>query len=269
MDLKVHKTIPDIKWPHRIVDNFFSEEELSWVQSTFEKGYKNLQKDYPQYFKDGKLLPYGEIRKLYGTHKNDRGNQIIVNGFSAFIPFWDSGRLADVIDDVWKEGLDTYTFDKNQNIKRKDYFTFLELNIYPAGLTYSYHMDSAYKAFTGVAYIGETGTGTTLKSGNREVKLNWKHNRGLLFMNCDGERRIKKDVNDELSTWHKYKNDTDEVRYAVNFNMTHMKDIHMTLSHILYRDRHAFEYKKVQNISPRESVKFYPIQVALKPEIKK
>ena len=98
----------------------------------------------------------------------------------------------EVIDDVWKEGLENLYFCiRNNDIRRKDYFCFLEMNIYPK-LNYGWHVDIDYKAFTGVAYIGETGTGTTLKSGDNELDVNWKHNRGLLFMNCDKERRNEK-----------------------------------------------------------------------------
>tara|TARA_B100002019_G_C21138992_1_gene532172 strand:+ start:51 stop:866 length:816 start_codon:yes stop_codon:yes gene_type:complete len=249
-----------IKWPHRVVDNFFSEEELSWVRNTFEDGLKDLQKRYPKFFKNGKMLPYDDIAIAFEKYHGGMPGKII-NGFSCFIPFWDSGRIANPVNQVWREAIDLYEHKNNHNIKRKDYFTFLELNIYPAGLDYGWHMDTEYKSFTGVVYIGDEGQGTILKSGENQVTIKWKDNRGLLFMNCDKDRRMKKDEHDELSTWHKYSNTTDEIRYAVNFNMTHPHAVSMILSHIINRDRSAFLDSKIRD---RKPIRFEPIQVALR-----
>ena len=39
--------IPLISWPHRLVDNFFSKEDLSWIKKNMNKGHKQLKRDYP------------------------------------------------------------------------------------------------------------------------------------------------------------------------------------------------------------------------------
>jgi len=258
MDLKVHKTIPDIKWPHRIVDNFFSEKELSWVNKAFKYGLQDLQKRHPNFFSNGTLKEYEELKHLI---RKDR----LVTGFSAYVPFWNTERIADVIDDVWKEATEIYPYQKNQSIRRKDYFSFLELNIYPVGMSYSPHMDVDYKAFTGVVYIGEEGDGTTLICSPNRVDVTWKNNRGVLFMNCDKERRVKKDRKDELSTWHNYANKTDELRFAVNFNMTHPDNVGNLLTLMHFRDKDLFYPTKVMK---KYMPKFGPIEVNYLPENK-
>ena len=58
MKPKVIKSSPLISWPHRIINNFFSEKELQWVEGYFEYGLKELRKKYwPLFDKDGNMLP--------------------------------------------------------------------------------------------------------------------------------------------------------------------------------------------------------------------
>ena len=51
----VLKDIPLISWPHRLVDNFFSEKDLSWVKKTMEKGYEQIKRDYSYCFENDKM----------------------------------------------------------------------------------------------------------------------------------------------------------------------------------------------------------------------
>ena len=164
--------IPLISWPHRLVDNFFSKEDLSWIKKTMNTGHTQLKRDYPYYFKDDKMLSGQDINRVSKELGYSTETQF-THGFSCFIPFWSTERVADIIDDVWQEGTKRYKHKRNNNSLRKDYFSFLELNIYPPQMYYSWHMDTAYKSFTAVVYIGNEGTGTTLKSAGNEVTLTW------------------------------------------------------------------------------------------------
>ena len=110
MGIVVHKTIPDIKWPHRIVDNFFDDYEI----------------------------------------KHSYSEDLLLTGFSAYVVFFPTGRVSEPIDDIWRESVKLYPYKKNKNPKRKDFFSYLELNIYPPGLKYGRHLDVSYTSFTGV-----------------------------------------------------------------------------------------------------------------------
>ena len=255
MDIVVHKTIPDIKWPHRIVDNFFDDYDLAWVKESFELGYKDLQNRFPDYFVDGKLKQYEEIKHSYNE-------DLLLTGFSAYVAFFPTGRVSTPIDDIWRESVKLYPYKKNKSPERKDFFSYLELNIYPPGLKYGRHLDVSYKSFTGVIYIGETGQGTTLMSGDKTMQVQWKDNRSVLFMNCDDDRRLKRDETDELSSWHRYENKSDDFRYAVNFNMAHPQDMASMMSLFNHRDKTLFHPKKV---SRTEKPTFGPILVNYKP----
>jgi len=256
----VHKPIPDIKWPHRVVDNFFDEIDLPWIKEAFEVGYEDIQRKFPDCFSDGKLRNYEEIKDKSGN-KN-----LLLTGFSAYVAFFPTGRVSATIDEIWKESVKLYPYRKNKSPDRKDFFSCIELNIYPPNLQYGRHMDVFYKSFTGVIYIGEKGEGTTLISGDRQVDVTWKDNRGLLFMNVDEGRRLKKDLNDELSTWHSYENNSDDVRYAVNFNMTHPSDMPSVMSLFNHRDKTLFEPKKISRV---DYPSFGPILVNHRPVPKK
>ena len=254
MDLKVHKIIPDIKWPHRIVDNFFTKEDLDWIRKSFDNGYRDIEKRYPNCFENGKMKSYQEIELgVDGLTLNGRapglierkGGRLILTGFSAYVPFWSTERIYKVIDDIWKEATEIYPYKEDKNIRRKDFFSYLEFNIYPAGMSYTPHMDVHYKSFSGVVYIGNKGTGTTLMCGDKSMNIVWKNNRSVMFMNCDEERRNKRDLNDKLSTWHNYSNNTDEPRFTVNFNMTHPNKMVDLLSIISQRDANLFQSSKV------------------------
>jgi len=252
MDLLVHKTISDIKWPHRIVDNFFDEPDLAWIKKSYKAGYKDLQKRFPQCFVDGKLRHYDEIKNF--QNKKD----LLLTGFSAYVAFFPTGRVAKPIDDIWRECVKLYPYKQNKHPERKDFFSCLELNIYPPGLVYGRHMDVSYKSFTGVIYIGEKGQGTTLISGGRQMQVKWKENRSVLFMNNDEDRREKKDLTDELSTWHTYENLGDDVRYAVNFNLVHPNDMSFMMRLFNHRDKTLFRPEK---IARTENPTFSPIIV--------
>ena len=231
MKLNVLNSIPDIKWPHRLVDNFFSENDLKWIKGYFEYGLQRLEDKYSMLFENGKMIESDAVTETLISH-GILGENYTTNGFSVYVPFWDTTRVVDVIDDLWTEGYYAYDFVNDRNPRRKDLFSYLELNIYPPKLDYSWHTDANYKTLTGVVYVGDTGDGTTLRSGNKCITINWKDNRALMFMNCDEERRgktraqykrIEESKNDPLIPLHRYDNFTDEIRYAVNFNMTHPK----------------------------------------------
>tara|TARA_R100000458_G_scaffold56386_1_gene61242 strand:+ start:1438 stop:2229 length:792 start_codon:yes stop_codon:yes gene_type:complete len=255
-DVIIHKPVPDIKWPHRIVDNFFSEKELNWIRKSFNKGYRDLEKRFPKCFENGKMKPYDEIKHMV------EDKDVLLTGFSAYVPFWSTERVSEAIDDVWKEAIEIYPYKKDKNIKRKDFFSYLELNIYPVGLTYNRHLDVNYKSFTGVVYIGKEGDGTTLICGEREIDVHWQDNRSVLFMNVDEERRDKRDYDDKLSSWHRYANKGNDVRFAINFNMTHMDDVGSLIGNFLHRDKKIFSpFEKEQ----REVPKFGPILVSWAP----
>ena len=234
MKPKVLKNSSLISWPHRIIDNFFSEKELQWVEGQFEYGLKELRKKYwPCFNKDGNMYEIDKLQSESHKHRILTPNTA-TNGFSLFVPFWDTERYIEVIDDIWKESLELYPWERNNDIRRRDYFCFLELNMYPPKVEYNWHVDINYKTFTGVIYIGETGNGTTLKSGSNEIDIVWKHNRGLMFMNCDKERRRKVkglryngrlDKADKYTTLHRYSNKSDNIRYAVNMNIVHINNI--------------------------------------------
>ena len=259
-DILIHKPIPDIKWPHRIVDNFFSEDELNWIRKSFNFGYKDLRKRHPEYFSNGKLKTYEEI-KHSGPNEN-----MLTTGFSSYVPFWSTERVSEAIDDVWREALEIYSYEKDKNIKRKDFFTYLELNIYPAGLTYNPHLDVSYKSFTGVVYIGKEGDGTTLICGDQQMQVKWQDNRSVLFMNVDNKRRLEKDRKDELNSWHRYENKRNDVRYAINFNMVHMDDVGGLLNAFILRDKKIFNpWKPGKRVANRKMPLFGPIHVNWKP----
>tara|TARA_B100000424_G_C22821032_1_gene439198 strand:- start:46 stop:834 length:789 start_codon:yes stop_codon:yes gene_type:complete len=249
--------IPLISWPHRLVDNFFSEKDLSWIKKTMEKGYEQIKRDYSYCFENDKMLGGQDINRVSKELGHSTENQF-THGFSCFVPFWSTERVADIIDDVWQENIKIYNHKRNNNFKRKDYFTFLELNIYPPKMYYSWHMDTSYKSFTAVVYIGNEGTGTTLKSAGNEVTLTWKDNRSILFMNADLKTRNERDFKNKYSTFHRYGNPTDEVRYAVNFNMTHIDSVADVLKLLQSKDSDILNYR---NVVKRNRTKFQPIIV--------
>ena len=103
MKPKVIKSSPLISWPHRIINNFFSEKELKWVEGYFEYGLKELRKKYwPLFDKDGNMLPGLKLQEEAHKHRIITPNTA-TNGFSVFVPFWSTERYIEVIDDIWKE----------------------------------------------------------------------------------------------------------------------------------------------------------------------
>jgi len=225
LKLIVKPSSPLIKWPHRVMDNFFTEDELTWIERQFAYGLKEVKKKYwPLFDENGNMLPDNILSSKAREHRMLTPTTA-TNGFSCFVPFWSTERYIEVINDIWEEASEVYPWQRNNDIRRKDYFCFLELNMYPPGLNYNWHCDINYKSFTGVVYIGEHGDGTILKSGSNELGVNWKHNRGLFFMNCDKNRRNEFKNGDVLTSVHRYINTTNKVRYAVNFNLTHIDNI--------------------------------------------
>tara|TARA_B100001094_G_scaffold198754_1_gene192827 strand:+ start:1156 stop:2025 length:870 start_codon:yes stop_codon:yes gene_type:complete len=275
-DIRVHPIDnKHIAWPHRVVDNFFSEKELQWVEGYFEYGLKELRKKYwPLFDKDGNMLPSLKLQEEAHKHRIITPSTA-TNGFSVFVPFWSTERYIEVIDDIWKEASKIYPWERNNDIRRKDYFCFLELNIYPPQLDYNYHVDIKYKTLTSVVYIGKDGDGTTLKSNRNELDVVWKHNRGLVFMNCDKERRqIVKEIRyagrlddaDKYTSLHKYQNKTDNVRFAVNMNVVHINNIGSMLSKgVLDKKSLNFRTSSIGEILERPFRKFEPILLRYEP----
>jgi len=272
---KVIKSSPLISWPHRIINNFFSEKELQWVEGYFEYGLKELRKKYwPLFDKDGNMLPGLKLQEEAHKHRIITPNTA-TNGFSVFVPFWSTERYIEVIDDIWKEASKIYPWERNNDIRRKDYFCFLELNIYPPQLDYNFHVDITYKTFTGVVYIGKGGNGTTLKSSRNELDVVWKHNRGLLFMNCDKKRRQevtemrfdgRLDDAGKYTPLHKYQNNTDNVRFAVNMNVVHINNIGgMIKKGVLSKESLNFQTNSSGEILERPYRKFEPILLRYEP----
>ena len=278
MNIQVQKGHPLIEWPHRIVDNFFSQEELSWIEGQFEYGLKELRKKYwPLFDKDGNMLPGPELQDEAHKHRI-LTPRTATNGFSLFVPFWSTERYIEVIDDIWREASELYPWQRNNDIRRKDYFCFLEMNIYPPKLNYGWHVDIDYKAFTGVIYIGENGQGTTLKSHRNELDVKWKNNRGLFFMNCDKKRRMivkenrldnKLDECDKYTTLHKYQNHSNNVRYAINMNLVHIDNIGQMINKGVLSDS-LLTYEKVTKTNKQAKLirrynKFHPILLGFEP----
>lgn len=260
-DIRVHPTDNKlIAWPHRVIDNFFSEEELSWINGQFEYGLKHLKKHYwPLFDNAGQMLEAKELLKKAHEHKILYPTTA-TNGFSLFVPFWSTERYIEVIDELWKESSKIYPWERNNDIRRKDYFCFLELNIYPPKLNYNWHVDINYKTFTGVIYIGKEGDGTTLKSGSNELDVVWKDNRGLMFMNCDKERRAARLKGDKYTSVHRYKNSTPNTRFAINMNIVHTDNIGQIIKNgVLDADLLQFHWKTKN----RPFRKFKPIVLNL------
>tara|TARA_Y100000592_G_scaffold51359_1_gene81219 strand:+ start:970 stop:1830 length:861 start_codon:yes stop_codon:yes gene_type:complete len=282
LNLKVRKGSDLIAWPHRIVDNFFSTKELSWLEGQFEYGLKELKKKYwPLFDEDENMLGGDELQEQAHKHRIITPTTA-TNGFSCFVPFWSTERYIEVIDDIWREASKLYKWNRNNDIRRKDYFSFLELNIYPPHLNYGWHVDIDYKTFTGVIYIGETGDGTTLKSSRNELDVIWKHNRGLFFMNCDKERRmiVKQkrqdgllDECDKYTSLHRYQNKGDDVRYAVNMNIVHIDNIGQMINKgIIGPDTIDFSHKTRnpnEYFLDRTYKKFNPILLGFEPPRRK
>ena len=266
MNLKVLDSIDLIKWPHRIVDNFFSKDELSWVRGALEKGLSDIKKEHPYYFdSNGLMLSDRELIKA-GRKQGVLRPNLTTNGFSCFVPFWNTERYIDVIDDLWLEALNIYDYERNYNSKRKDYFCFLELNIYPPGLEYNWHTDVNYKSLTGGCYIGKEGNGTTLKSGGNEVDVVWRNNRGIFFPNCDRNHREQdpgKNL-DGYSSHHRYSNKSGKPRFAVNFNMTHPDNVWQIMSKMISKDKghNLFEWRNLlKNKRPYNKFEMILLQI--------
>lgn len=245
------------------MDNFFSKDDLAWVEGAMEYGLSNIKKDYPYFFDTNGIVVSGNKLLNIGCERGMFNGNFSTNGFSCFVPFWNTERYIDVIYDLWEEALDIYDYKRNNNIKRKDFFSFLELNIYPPGLEYHWHTDVDYKSFSGVCYIGEEGNGTTLKSGSNEIDVVWKHNRGIFFVNCDEKRRALNIGKDVYTSHHKYVNKTNKPRFAVNFNMIHPDNIGQTMSKM-----HSRKFEKLfhpKNFrKPRPYNKFEIILLGIK-----
>jgi len=240
---------------------------MSWLEGQFQYGLDELRKKYwPLFDKDGNMLSGAKLQDEAHKHRIITPTTA-TNGFSLFVPFWSTERYIKVIDDIWKEASEIYPWSRNNDIRRKDYFCFLELNIYPPKLNYGWHVDIDYKTFTGVIYIGDKGQGTTLKSNRNELDVVWKHNRGLFFMNCDKERRTnvrqkraenKLDDCDKYTSIHKYQNLGDDVRYAVNMNIVHIDNIGQIIGKGIL-DSKALNVKRKGTKLERPYRKFQPI----------
>tara|TARA_R100000152_G_C6773325_1_gene200585 strand:+ start:935 stop:1720 length:786 start_codon:yes stop_codon:yes gene_type:complete len=204
--MEVVKPLKKIKWTHRIIDGFFDHRQLYVIDELFQYGFQSLE-DWRLY-SDGKLKPVKDW-------KSPDGKQF--TGFAAFIPFTGTERWAEHIQYVIANSPDRGWED----LKRQDYFSFMELNIVGPGHEYIWHIDAEHKAVSITTYIGERGDGTILRSGYNEEQVEWKHNRGLIFCssstNSDGNP-TDRPMDDELMTWHKFRNTTSDLRCTVNIN---------------------------------------------------
>ena len=205
--MKVVKPLKNIKWTHRIIDGFFDHQQLYQIDDIFQYGFQSLE-EWRMYH-DGKLKDVKDWKSVDGKQ---------FTGFTAFVPFTGTDRWSEHIHWVIANSQDRGWDD----LKRQDYFAFMELNIVGPGHEYMWHIDAEHKAFSITVYIGENGDGTTLRSGENIEQVKWKHNRALMFCSSstdvDGNPTTRP-MEDELMTWHKYQNTTNELRCTVNINL--------------------------------------------------
>lgn len=74
------------------------------------------------------------------------------------------------------------------------------------------HNDDEFKIMSSIFYISSKGTGTLLYDKNKKFyeEVTWRKGKGYSFIPTK-------------SSWHNYKNDTDELRIALIINMTTRK----------------------------------------------
>ena len=178
--------IKDVKWAHTLTDNTFNKEQCKLIDEYFKAlSIKTVQE---------------EIKTKAATQ------------WTGHIFCLDSSRWAGVIDDL---------FERNKDLKllygsQRDFFIVYELVATAPGFIYKWHRDVSRKAVSGVVYWGKEGEGTIMRTANGESQVKWEHNRALWF----GNTRDDLAVNDPLSPWHRFENNSSELRFTVNINFT-------------------------------------------------
>ena len=178
--------IDDVKWAHTLTDATFSIEQCELIE---------------EYFKTFRY----------------NGHRVGDRQWNAPVFCFDTSRWVGVVDDL---------FERNKDLKflygnHRDFFVIIELIVTSPGFKYKWHRDVSRKAITGVVYWGPEGDGTILKTATGESQVKWRHNRALWF----GAHRDDLPVNDPLAPWHRFENDSSELRFSVNINFTPQQEI--------------------------------------------
>jgi hypothetical protein len=185
--------MPKLVVANDVIDN------VKWAHTLTDNTFSREQSDLIDgYFKTSK-------NKLTGIH------------WSAPVFCLDTSRWAGVVDALFERNKDLKLLYGNQ----RDFFVIFELVVTPPGFEYKWHRDVSRKAVTGVVYWGKEGEGTILKTTTGESQVKWKHNRALWF----GNTRDDLAVNDPLSPWHRFENNSSKLRFSVNINFTPQQEI--------------------------------------------
>lgn len=193
-------------WDHKIIDNIFETDTFK----TLSEAAHQLSK----FAKRGQVInvfPYKA--KKYGISNEvlDILTQVTNKTLS---------NVKDIIKD----------FPKHQR-SYLGYFCLPHFAVTGPNFKFPIHTDSSNRTLTLVSYITpETHSGTLLYSSNNEKdfvrEVEWKQNRALVLCPMNNE-----------TTWHTWKNNSDQIRVGINLSCQRLENLHDVLATTREEDR--------------------------------
>ena len=198
--------IENVRWAHTLTDNTLDEHQYKWMS------------------------------RYFGTFKFVSPKDIEGEQWNAQVYCFDSSRWAGIVDGLFERNKDLKVLYGNQ----RDFFVVYELTVTAPGYKYKWHRDVSRKAITGVVYFGDKGEGTILKTPEGTSQVNWRNNRGLWF----GTHHPDQAANDPSSPWHKFENNSSDLRYTVNINFTPVQELEAYIDDKKEQFLHYWIHKK-------------------------
>lgn len=195
-------------WKHLIIDDFLSKEHFDYCVNTFDTTLEDpavLNKSIRNNKKNAVTHTYGlknggvkQISEFSGNIKTDKFcEKTLLEMHNTYTP-----KLLEILKELAPE-------------KVKDYHCSLMIfTLSPKDSRYGLHTDNKDKLLSTVIYLKpENNTGTILyehKEDKHPQTVEWKQNRALIFSRTD-------------ETWHAYKGDGINDRYALVYNLMSKK----------------------------------------------